>query len=68
MFHFQIKLLRMIYVFTTAQNEQNKEEMEVRESEWERRNCERIKHCELNWALEFELRILLLMKIEKIKK
>ena len=26
MFHFQIKLLRMIYVFTTAQNEQNKEE------------------------------------------
>lgn len=29
----------MIYVFTTAQNEQNKEEMEVRESEWERRNC-----------------------------
>jgi len=31
----------MIYVFTTAQNEQYKEEMEVRESERERRKRER---------------------------
>ena len=33
MFHFQIKLLRMIYVFTTAQNEQHKEEMEEEREE-----------------------------------